>query len=357
MANLLRTHRIVYQAVHDADPSGTSKLVGSGGIFWDLYGDFPDHPEPEGSTVAARLSGANLHNAQYVQSFARVRQLLTSYGNDADGIECDYVGWHPHMPWREIEQAFALIRRYAGNKPIYIDDMWVNMFLSDRADAPGETQFFGGGAALEGDFPNPLMPSYTALRNGVIFVDGPVRAWYYARHARTLVKAVASAFGEGAERIGISGNADFALSRLSSVGHINLLGTAGEGFAEKPGYRTFALLVEKLHDFSAVSEIAVSVNPLTRVYRFERPRGPLYIAWSETGVAPPGLDYTIATGESVQIAIGDRHVLQTRPITAAGQLSAPTSALFAANGVLSLQLGYEPVLLEPDSLFADGFDG
>jgi hypothetical protein len=183
-----------------------------------------------------------------------------------------------------------------------------------------------------------------------------VRAWYYAHHSRTLVKAVASAFGEGAERIGISGNADLTLVRLSPVGHINLLDTAGEGFAEKPAYFTYRLLVEKLHDFTAVDEIGVSSNPRTRVYRFERPRGPIFVGWSETGPAPPQLNYQLANGETVQFAVGDEHLVATHIISASGQTTPTVETVASPGGTLTLRLGYEPVLLERDSLGRSGFE-
>ncbi|HLE84989.1 MAG TPA: hypothetical protein VJG13_11660, partial [Thermoanaerobaculia bacterium] len=310
--NLLRTHRIVYRAIHDADPSGATRLVSSGGVLCDLYADFPDWPAVEGPTVQARLAGANNHGASYVESHARLVEMLESFGDDSDGVEADYVGWHPHMPWREIEQTFAFIRAHAGAKPIYVDDMWANLFLQDRADAPGNTLFTGGGAAIEGDFPNPFIPTYAALRAGVL-LNPAVRDWYHARAARQLVKAYAAAFGEGAERVSFSGNADFTLDRLLGItGFLNLMGTLGEGFAEKPAYWIYRMLVEKLHDFTCASELAVSADPRTRVYRFERPRGPLWIGWSETGGAPPGLDYDLPTGETVSFPVGVVELLRTR---------------------------------------------
>jgi hypothetical protein len=347
--HLLRTHRLVYRALHDADPSGNTKLVGSGGVLWDLYADFPDWPDPDGPTVRARLRGQNNHDARYVESANRLRTLLRSFGDDGDGRECDYVGWHPHLPWREIPQAFALLRRLAPGKPIYVDDMWANVFLQDRADAPGNTLFTGGGAAIEGDFPNPLLRSYADLRRGVTFGQIPgARDWYHARHSRHLVKAFATAFGEGAERVSLSGNADFALDRLGITGHINLLGTLSEGFAEKPAYHTYRLLVGMLHDFSAAEAVAVSADPRTRVYRFDRPgRGPVFVAWSETGPPPPGLDYDVATGETVTFRVGSPHVLLTRVIDEPGQTAPETETLDAPGGTLTLRLGYEPVFLEP----------
>ncbi|MFQ5569952.1 MAG: FlgD immunoglobulin-like domain containing protein [Rhodothermales bacterium] len=348
--NLLKTHRIVYRAVHDADPSGFSKVVSSGGIFWDLYSDFPDWPATEGPTVQARLGGDNNHNATYVESFNRLKQMLTSFGDDSDGVECDLVGWHPHMPWREVEQAFTFIKTYAGDKPIYVDDMWCNIFLQDRADAPGNTLFTGARVETQGDFPNAEIPGYTALKVGVFFSDGPVRAWYYKRHAHTLVKAFVSVFGEGAERASVSGIADFGLVRASPVGFVDLMGTPAEDFFEKPGYYTYKLLVDKLHDFESVEELPVSNDPRTRAYKFSRPeRGPIYVLWSETGGAPPDLDYSIPTGETVTLSVEGDTLAWTHLVTEAGQTEPVVETLITQNRQITLHLGYEPVILEPVS--------
>lgn len=352
--NLLRTHRIIYQAMHDANPSDNTKLVSSGGVFFDLYSDFPDWPEIEGATVQARLNGNNNHNAIYVESFNRLKQMLTSFGDDSDGIECDYIGWHPHMPWREIDQAFSFIKTYAGNKPIYVDDMWCNIFLADRADSPGATLFTGGGQTIEGDFPNSLVPSYTALRNGVIFNNHQIVNWYYAKHARKIVKAFASVFGEGAERASISGICDIGgILRLNPGGYIDIMGTPAENFFEKPGYYTYKLLVDKLHDFVKVRELVVSNDPRTRVYEFERlERGPVYILWSETGEAPPDLDYHIPTGETVTLKVANNvdSLKLTHIITDTLNINPEEEIIATQDGQLTIQLGYEPVFLEGDLL-------
>ncbi len=346
--NLLRTHRIVYRAIKDADPSGFTKLVSSGGVFWDLYTDFPDWPATEGPTVQARLNGANNHNARYTESFERLKTMLRSFGDDSDGIECDYIGWHPHMAWREIDQAFAFIKQYGGDKPIYVDDMWCNIFILDREDAPGNTLFFKDAAAREGDFPNELVEDFGALHRGVNcnLIPGALD-WYYARHSRHLLKSFVSAFGEGAERVSISGAWDFTPARKSMGGHIDILGTPNEDFYAKPGYYTYKLMVDKLHDFSAVTEISVSSDPRTRVYRFERPtRGPVLVLWSETGGAPPDLDYRIPNGETVTLAVPAEELRLTRVIELRDQSEADSEILEAPGEELTIQLGYSPIFLE-----------
>ncbi|MFN7940786.1 MAG: hypothetical protein U0X73_04260 [Thermoanaerobaculia bacterium] len=360
--HLLATHRIVYRAVHDADPSGATRLVSSGGVLWDLFADFPDYPAIDGSTVAARLAGANNHGAVYTESLGRLVEMLESFADDADGVECDLVGWHPHMGWREIPQTFAFVHRHAPGKPIYVDDMWANLFLMDRPDAPGYAQFTDGGTAIAGDFPNPTYPSYAVLRSWIFFNLFGARDWYEGRTARQLVKSYAMAFVSGAERVGFSGDADFNFDRLVGVtGYLNLLDAFGDvpedPFHAKPAFWTYQLLVEKAHDFSCVAEVPVSSDPRTRLVRFERPRGPLWIGWSETGAAPPNLDYDVATGEEVSFAGGSSQLLSTRLVDLPGSTEPEESTLATPGGVATLRLGYRPAILEiPGILFADAFE-
>lgn len=347
--NLLKTHRIIYRAIHDADPTGYSKLVSSGGVFWDLYTDFPDWPAIEGPTVQARLNGDNNHDAVYTESFNRLKQMLTSFGDDTDGVECDYIGWHPHMPWRETDQVMRFIRTYAGDKPVYIDDMWCNIFLQQRADAPGNCLFTDGGTNIQGDFPNELVPNYADLRRGVIFNQIPgARDWYLLRHNRTLVKAFVSAFGEGAERACVSGIADLTIERLGLGAYINILGSLGEGFPAKPGAYTYKMLIDFLHDFTSVTELNVGSDPRTRVYRFERPlpRGPVIVAWSETGAAPENLDYSIANGEEVSFGVDADSLKITHTPLRMDQTEGDVEFVKAADFQLSIRLGYNPIFIE-----------
>jgi hypothetical protein len=349
--NLIRTHRIIYRAIRHADPTGNTKLISSGGVFWDLYKDFPDWPDIEGPTVASRLAGNNNHGVSYRESFNRLKQMLAAFGDDSEGRACDYIGWHPHMPWREIEQTFGFIRTYAGAKPIYIDDMWCNIFPIDSPDAPGNTLFTGGGLAIEGDFPNDRIPSYTALKQGLNFNNPEIVDWYYARHARTLVKAFVSAFGEGAERVSISGIADFLGDKL------NLMTTMADGFRRKPGYYTYKLMADLFHDFSRVDEIAVSNDPRTRLYRFERPRGVIYAGWSETGGPPENLDYSRPNGETIGINWKSDRAVVTQLISDTLQPEAKRDTLVVPAGRLEMQLGFSPVFVEPYTPSRVGRDG
>lgn len=372
--NLLRLHRITYRAIHDADPSGNSKLVSSGAVLWDLYADFPDYPQFDpadpASTIQRRRRGENFKGSTYTAGWDSLKKMLASFGNDADGVECDYIGWHPHFSWRTIDQEFQFIRAHAGNKPVYVDDMWSNVFpvgyFGPPPAVPGEAQFnaprniFAGTEwvkRIHGDFPNSLVAGGDPHRDLFDKLNAGNQAalnWYYANGARRAVKSFVSAFGEGAVVANFSGTNDLSkdvpflgpiIGRGSLLGWINLTGTQPESYAEKPQYYTYKLLVEKLGDFTAAAEIAVSSNPRTRVYKFDRPRGPLYVLWSETGDAPPDLDYSIPTGETVTLSVESDTLLLTHIIT--DKTTVPkVETLITTNRRLTMQLGYEPIILE-----------
>ncbi len=115
--NLVRLHMITYNAMREADPTGTVKLIGSGGWFIDLYSDFPDYPELHGPTVQARLEGDNLFNSTYTKGFDSLVVLVQRLGDDSNGKKCDYIGWHPHSGWKATDQSMKFIRTYAPEKP------------------------------------------------------------------------------------------------------------------------------------------------------------------------------------------------------------------------------------------------
>lgn len=373
--NLLRLHRITYRAIHDADPSGNSKLVSSGAVLWDLYADFPDYPQfdpasPQ-SSIQRRLRGENFKGSTYTAGWDSLKKMLDSFGNDADGVECDYIGWHPHFSWRTIDQEFQFIRAHAGNKPIYVDNMWSNIFpvgyFGPPPLIPGDAQFnapqnlFASPEwikRIHGDFPNSIVAGGDPHRDLFDKLNAGNQAalnWYYANGARRLVKSFVSAFGEGAVAANFSGTSDLSkdvpglgvlIGRGTLVGWINLTGTQPENYAEKPQYYTYKLLVEKLGDFTAVTEIAVSNNPRTRVYKFDRPRGPIYVLWSETGEAPPNLDYRIATGETVTFPVESDALLLTHIVTDLANIQPRVENFAAPNRRVTIQLGYAPIFLE-----------
>lgn len=374
--NLLRFHQITYQAIKEADPTGNSKVISSGAVLWDLYADFPDYPEFDpldpNSAIQRRLNGENFKGSTYTAGWDSLKKMLDSFGNDVDGIEADYIGWHPHFSWRIIDQEFQFIRAHAQDKPIYVDDMWSNLFaqgyfVGPLATIPGEAQFnaapnpFSGTewvTRLNGDFPNSLFTGvdpYAQLMQGIKNGDQAVLDWYYANGARRLVKSFASALGEGAIVANFSGSNDIDIGRALApeIGWINLTGTRQEGYFKKPQYYTYKLLVDKLKDFTTATEIAVSNDPRTRVYEFDRPaQGPVYILWSETGEAPPNLDYSMPNGETVTLKVKNNtpELMLTHIITDTMDTEPVVEVVATQNGRLTIQLGYEPIFLEGDFL-------
>lgn len=349
VTNLLRAHRIAWQAMRAADPSGKTKLVGSGGWFLDLYGDFPDYPATHGATVRARLAGDNLAHTGYTRGYDSLVKLMEGLADDAGGTACDYIGWHPHSGWKSSDQSMKFIREHAPNKPIFIDDMWSSM-LTEVAPFDGYLQFLPA-AANERDFPNAAVPTYAALISRLNAGDTVALAVYNAKAARDAVKCFTTIFGEGAER------ASFSLSNncnpdngilyfLSGAWRFTgLVGNKYSNYAMKPVTRTMRLVVDKLHDFTAVARIDVSANPYTRCYRFERRRGtPCYVAWSET-VADP-VDPSIPNGESVDIPLGTDSAVVTTIMTADTVLSPGVRTVAAPGHVLTRRLGFEPIIIE-----------
>ncbi len=356
VANLLEIHRVAYQAMTDADGTGQCRLVASGAVLWDLYNDFPEYPAfdftAEQGDIYNRLSHNNIMNVSYLESWQFLKDYLEGLSQTENGPFCDYIGWRPLLGWRGIEQSFSLIRNYAGDYPIYIDHMYTNIFSGEG----GYAHFIDEPSILEGDFPNVLAGNYNALRDLLKTGDTNVTNWYYGKQARRLTKSIVSALGEGAGQVCISGSNDTAFYRtindLSHRGWINLLGTSGENYREKPGYRTLKLLAEHLKDFTSVSEVDVHPSPYTRVYRFERPRGPLFVMWSEEGSVPAYYpDESPWTrpqpnGYYIEIPTGrDRATLSSiipnMTMTGPERVVVSTPSLF-----LKVLCGYEPMIAE-----------
>ncbi|MBS1911801.1 MAG: hypothetical protein JST22_07430 [Bacteroidetes bacterium] len=358
VTDLVRLHRITWRAIHEADPSGRSKLVGSGGWLFDLYGDFPDYPEVDGPTVRQRLGGDNLGHVTYTKGFDSLVWLIRQLGDTSQGQTCDYIGWHPHSGWKASDQSMKLIRTYAPSKPIFIDDMWSSV-LTDNVPHDGYLQFLQG-IVNERDMPNPIVPSYSRLRDSLNAGDTAITNWYNAKCARDAVKCFATIFGEGAERASFSlsndCNPNHPIYLLSQAWrHTGLVGNRLTNYAMKPVAYTMRLLVDALHDFTSVSRLNVSDDPYTRVYRFERKRGtPCYVMWSEANAYPD--DPAIPNGETVTVS-GTSTVFNVWPIiTRPGVTSVEPALVTSPHKTFTRKLGFEPIIVEegPDQTGVEG---
>ncbi|MEZ4829360.1 MAG: hypothetical protein R3C61_24190 [Bacteroidia bacterium] len=353
MANLIRLHEVTWQAMRDADPSGNSKLVGSGGLWFDLYSDFPDYPDINGPTVQARLNGDNLGGSLYTQSWDSLSYLISRLGNDSGGVKCDYIGWHPHMGWKATDQSLRFVKTFAPGKPIFVDDMWSAMFTATQPN-DGFTQFIGGDS-IEGDFPNQLISDYQALISGTNNGDSAVINWYNAKTAREAVKCFATTFGEGAERVCYSMTNDPnpqnpAYNLFTGPWRwTGMTGHKNTNYIMKPSAWTMKILIEKLHDFTSVARLPVSDNPYTRVYRFDRVRGTAcLVAWSEAGGHTETPE--IPNGETVMIPVMTDSLSVLSVITEPGVESAEEEVVAAGN-LFSRQLGFSPLILEETGSF------
>ncbi|MDX2245281.1 MAG: T9SS type A sorting domain-containing protein [Bacteroidia bacterium] len=349
MHNLIRLHEVTYQAMKAADPSGHAKLVGSGGLWFDLYSDFPDYPDIHGSIVHARLNGNNLGGSIYTESWDSLSYLISKLGNDGGGGKCDYIGWHPHLGWKATEQSLRFVKTFAPGKPLFVDDMWSAMFTTTTPQ-DGFTQFIGGDS-IEGDFPNQLIPDYPALITGTNNGDSAVINWYNAKTAREAVKCFATTFGEGAERVCYSMTNDPnpqnpAYNLFTGPWRwTGMTGHKNTNYRMKPAAWTMKMLIEKLHDFTSVSRIAVSNNPYTRVYKFERERGTAcYVAWSEAGWNTQTPE--IPNGETVSFNVFSDTLILTQIISLPGETTAESETITTTGNNLSIQLGFSPVIVE-----------
>lgn len=358
ITDLVELHQHTYAAMRQADPSGYCKLVASGAWFIDLYGDFPDYPNPttcnlNGPTIQNRLLSANLSGHHYNEWYDSTKILLQQLNDTTGGRKCDYIGWHPHSGWKSSDQSMKFIKAYAPDLPIFIDDMWSAMlptFNGQFNHYDGYTQFIGGDS-LERDYPNATVSNYFSLQQNL---DNNVPAyvdWYNAKTAREAVKCFATVFGEGAERIGysISNDVDTA-SPLYSTSYpyrfTGLLHRRSRGYQQKPAAYTMQIMVDKLHDFTNVTRLNVSNNNYTRVYQFDRARGTrCYVAWSEA--VPTTVSFpTTPNGETVSWTVLSPTLTQTNIISQPNVTTPTTSTLTASGNTLTLQLGHEPVFIE-----------
>ncbi|MCB0853985.1 MAG: T9SS type A sorting domain-containing protein, partial [Bacteroidetes bacterium] len=237
----------------------------------------------------------------------------------------------------------------APNKPIFVDDMWSIMFTTTQP-FDGFAQFIGADS-MEGDFPIASIPSYQALEDQMNNGDSLTVAWYNAKTARKAVKNFVTAFGEGAERVCFSMTNDpnpqmpFYDLLTGPWRWSGMMGHKNTQYQPKPVFYTMKLLVEKLHDFTSVTQVPVSNNPYTRVYRFERERGTAcLIAWSEVVNNP--VNPAIPNGETVDIPVNSDSLLLTEIITEANITQGNQSWETSISGNFSVQLGFTPVILE-----------
>lgn len=345
--NLIRMHREAWRGVHDADPTGNSKLVGSGGWLLDLYSDFPDYPAVDGPTVQRRLNGENLRGTTYPIGFQKLGDLLDSLNNDAAGQSCDYIEWHPHSGWRASDQSLRFLRTHAPDKPMFIDDMWSNL-LTDIFPYDGYWQFLRITTA-DKDFATAPVTTFRALRDSLNANNEATLAWYNAKGARDAIKCFATVFGGGAERISYSlsndcnpNNPIFLLSQ--SWRYTGIVGNLNTNYEPKPALYAMRTLVDHIHDFTSVTSIDLTGSPWTRCYRFDRARGtPCYVLWSEE-VAPT--DPSLPNGPIVTLPVGSDTVYKYDIPTKLGEPAPTPWMITTVTGSIPLALGFTPIILD-----------
>ncbi len=352
--HLIEVHEQTYAAIHEADPDGSSLVVGSGGWLFDIYSDFPNYPNTEGGLIDQRLAGDNLEGVPFSAGFDSLKKSFNLLCDDAGGMKCDYIGWHPHMGWKSSDQSIKFIREHC-NKPIYIDDQWTIMFTDHQPWVPhdGYTQFLSGDS-IEGDFPNPVFSNFVNLYDQLNAEDPTSVEWLWAKHARETVKCFATLFGEGVEMAAFSMSNDanphnpflYPLSR--SWRWSGVVNDIDSNYSNKPVSYTMKLLVDELYDFTSVECILCGYDPYMRIYKFERARGTaVYVMWSEENPNPT--DPQIPNGGTWTFPVSSDSMLLINIVTDLSDISPDTFILATPNQMVSIQLGFEPVFLEETS--------
>ena len=185
--NLIRLREVTYQAIHDADPSGQTKLVGSGGApAFRPYGDFPDYPNTNGDYNFS-YQRQQPHARVHAHGWDSLAQMLTLLGTDTP-----FKMWlHRMAPAHQLEinrSMHATIHEYARETNLH--RRHVVEYPTSIFPTMVSAQFIGGDS-LEGDFPNSTVVSYNALYNGLENHDSTVINWYNAKGARDAVKCFA----------------------------------------------------------------------------------------------------------------------------------------------------------------------
>jgi hypothetical protein len=102
-----------------------------------------------------------------------------------------------------------------------------------------------------------------------------------------------------------------------------------------------------------VEELKVSEDPRTRVYKFHRPAGTINVLWSETGEAPPDLNYrNNPTGEllTFRTISGIDSLKLIHIITDTLNTIPEVKMIPLENDQFTIQLGYEPIFIEGNIL-------
>lgn len=195
--------------------------------------------------------------------------------------------------------------------------------------------------------------------NGLESGEDLITNWYNAKTSREAVKCIATAFGEGAERVHFSLandiNPDNILLYFASqpYRYTGMVERKDNGFAPKPVMYTLRLLADKLQHFTSVEKLSISNNPKTRIYKFILPDDKVcLIAWSETGWNTETPE--TANGEVVLLPVNDDTLNVSHLVTLPGITTPSVSTVVASNGFLSIQLGFEPVLIEDHATATTG---
>lgn len=110
----------------------------------------------------------------------------------------------------------------------------------------------------------------------------------------------------------------------------------------RPAFFAVRQLNQHLHGYTKIQRIPAA-EPGIRVYRIQRPKGELWIAWVE----PDRLLLPTDEGEALEIdlPVQAANMLVERMVTRPGQLRTRPQILIATGGMVTLPVGQQPVFL------------
>lgn len=333
LAEYLELLKVAYPTVKQANPRAQVILIG-----FFLAGVFEGHPDP--AEIPATLAAMPAPRRRICQQYlADIRELL------AHPDLFDVVEFHSLSDWSEIRGMGRFLRqtmREQGyEKPIWAGD--VNYTASPLV-------FWGIPIPPYTPRQKPAIEAtLQALANARHPRHAEVEAWFRAEQARGLVKKTVLAMAEGLAGINIGNLKDEGLFALTpritgTVAFQGLIETSGvppKPGVPRPAYHALTLMARKLADFSEVRPLELGQG--VYAYRFTVRGQPIYVLWYDDGRRYLPGDTEPTTSVEIRLPQG-RYGLTETP-TARGVC--PTRPVSPTRGVLQLELGPTPLLLEP----------
>jgi hypothetical protein len=304
------------------------------GVFRD--GSAP--ADPEGAFAAAsRLVG---------RSLAEVRALLDA------GHAYDVVNLYAHGDPSEFAAALTWLQgemqARGVAKPVIVGSVLVTPFV---AGGPATS------CTLDPEVMGVILPPareedrcrLASYFQRLVRKDDYTRLWVQRFASADLVKKVLLAAEHGVVLINASLTED--LSPLQDAGFAGAAGNApwggmldSRGGQLRPSFFALRQLNQHMHGFTGVRRMPTADDAI-RVYRIQRPRGNLWIAWVEPDTLMLPEDNVVA--REIDLPVQAANVLLERMITQPGLLRSRPQLLITTAGTVTVTVGQQPVFVFP----------